>query len=447
MGQINDIVVGGGLVGAAVARRLSDAGRQVTLVENGRAVSSPPGAHLRNSPALQADPDSFFSEIDQYFDYVDVHANSSALPGAFTTAIAGGMGVTWTNNCPRAVAGVDRPLGMEPHEWDRFYELAEDFLEVRSGQFDDSRRRTVITEQLAPHLAAQGRELVQLPLSGVRTAPERIRYVAPFDVLGGASGDVKHVSGTVERVEFEAHRAVGVLIDGEVRRADNVVLAAGALEIPKLLWKSGFDLSALGRYLSFHPVLMGQIVLETAVQTSAEGTDPLPRIGIPPTSERPWFVMLLRDTNPFPVSPDDRDVLSEQLVEVQVFAPVDPHVDNVMSLTSSGVTHFDVPLRENDERRRRAIEQDVSELCAQIGRFRHGCQPQWNVLGTPHLMGSSRMGPIDDGTSVTDFDGRVWGSDNLYLASNGLIPTRLAVNPTLTTVALALHTADQIVSS
>lgn len=54
------------------------------------------------------------------------------------------------------------------------------------------------------------------------------------------------------------------------------------------------------------------------------------------------------------------------------------------------------------------------------------------------------MGHVDDGTSVTDQYGRLWGVENVYLATNGVIPTRLAVNPTLTAAALAIRTADHI---
>jgi C-glycoside oxidase len=52
----------------------------------------------------------------------------------------------------------------------------------------------------------------------------------------------------------------------------------------------------------------------------------------------------------------------------------------------------------------------------------------------------------DDGTGVADYNGQVWGFDNLRLATNGLIPTRMAVNPTLTGVALAARIADGIVN-
>jgi choline dehydrogenase-like flavoprotein len=63
-------------------------------------------------------------------------------------------------------------------------------------------------------------------------------------------------------------------------------------------------------------------------------------------------------------------------------------------------------------------------------------------LGFAHVMGTCRMGSDDDGTSVTDGFGEVWGTRGLYLATVGSIPTALAVNPTLTAAALALRSVD-----
>ena len=56
------------------------------------------------------------------------------------------------------------------------------------------------------------------------------------------------------------------------------------------------------------------------------------------------------------------------------------------------------------------------------------------------------MSATDDGSGVADYNGRVWVFDNLRLATNGLILTRMVVNPTLTGVALAARIADGIVN-
>lgn len=438
------IVIGCGLVGAAAARRLADGGRRVLVVEQGRVVSSPPGSHLRNDAPLRDAPDDHFATIDVHLDYLDPDAPPAGLPGAFTTSIHGGMGVLWRSNCPRAVRGVDRPDVLDDDEWSSSYERAEQYLGVRDDQFDDSLRGRSIAERLRGPLAAQGRETVRLPLSGARTGPHHIDYVGPAQVLEPVAEHIEVMAGAVDAVELSGDRATGVRVDGALQRADHVVVAAGAIATPVLLWRSGLTPPALGRHLSYHPVLIGQVVLEETLCATGSAPDPLPRLGIPPTPERPWFVMVLRDTNPLPVDPSDHDVPPNRLVEIQAFVPVDPHPDNAMTLDQGGEIRFDVRLRDADRRRREAIERDVHELAARLGRFRVGSHPQWAPLGTPHLIGSCRMGATDDGTSVADIDGRVWGTENLFLATNGVIPTRLAVNPTLTAAALAIRTADRV---
>jgi choline dehydrogenase-like flavoprotein len=50
----------------------------------------------------------------------------------------------------------------------------------------------------------------------------------------------------------------------------------------------------------------------------------------------------------------------------------------------------------------------------------------------------------DPTTSVADTDGRLHDTENVFLAGTGTIPNRLAVNPTLTAAALAVHTADTV---
>ena len=163
IGRWDDIVVGGGLLGATVARRLVEAGRRVATAERGQAVTSPAGSHVRNTVAMQASPDTYFTDIDQYLDYIDPDAPDSGLPGAFTTSVRGGVGIVWTNNCPRSISGLDRPELPDESEWDTYFSLAERLLDVRTDEFDDSVRQRLVAERLAAVLAEQGREIRRLP--------------------------------------------------------------------------------------------------------------------------------------------------------------------------------------------------------------------------------------------------------------------------------------------
>ena len=54
------------------------------------------------------------------------------------------------------------------------------------------------------------------------------------------------------------------------------------------------------------------------------------------------------------------------------------------------------------------------------------------------------MGAEDDGTSVVNPFGQVWGYDNLFIGGNAVIPTFNCANPTLTSSALALKSAEKI---
>jgi choline dehydrogenase-like flavoprotein len=64
-------------------------------------------------------------------------------------------------------------------------------------------------------------------------------------------------------------------------------------------------------------------------------------------------------------------------------------------------------------------------------------------IGGYHHMGTTRMAD-DARQGVTDGKSRVHGVGNLYVAGSSLFPTSGWANPTLTIVALALRTADEI---
>jgi len=436
------VVIGSGPIGAAAARRIAEGGRAVTILEAGRAISDPPGSHVRNQDRFQRDPDSYLAGISSDFSYFDEAAPPRGLPGACVTAAVGGQGVLWTNNCPRPVAS-ERGELLSAAEWDRYLGAAEQYLGVTYDTFAGSVRQQHILDRLGPILGAAGREIREQPMAGHLIDRHTIHYVATNDILAGTGVGIE--TADVARIVLDSGRISGVqLSDGMTVPASAVVVAAGAFDTPILLHRSGIRPQALGRYLTYHPVLYSQVMLNP--QLCGDTDDLPPRLWIPPAPGAPWNTMVLRDTNPAQPAPPDVDLPSDQLVEMQSFCPVDNHPDNTMTIGEDGSVRFDVPLREADHARMASVLADQHELAGTLGRFRTGIEPQWMTLGFAHVMGTCRMGAVDDGTCVTDEFGRVWGTENLYLATVGVIPNAVAVNPTLTGAALAIRSVDRLLA-
>jgi choline dehydrogenase-like flavoprotein len=330
---------------------------------------------------------------------------------------------------------------MSAGEWEHYLGHAERYLGARADQFAESVRHRRVAERLRPVLEAAGRTLTDQSMAGRVRDATRIHYNATADILAGGTGHVSIHRGDA-RLRARGRRSV-VEVDGVPVFARAVVVAAGAIDTPRLLWEAGIRPGALGRHLTYHPVIAAQVVLDDGLWSDAPAPDPPPRLQIPPDADHPWNTMVLRDFNPFPPDPDGPAVPANRLIELQLFCGVDPHPDNRMSFGSEGVS-FDVPLRDADEERRTRMMEDALALGAALGGFRRGGEPGWLAPGLAHIMGTCRMSVADDGSGVAAPDGRVWGMDDLYLATVGLIPTRLAVNPTLTGVALAIRTADRI---
>lgn len=70
-----------------------------------------------------------------------------------------------------------------------------------------------------------------------------------------------------------------------------------------------------------------------------------------------------------------------------------------------------------------------------------GAKKMFKVARNSHLLGTCRMG-ANASEAVVDSYGKSFDIQNLYIADNSVFASSLTVNPTLTTMALALRTAD-----
>ncbi|MCV0426050.1 MAG: FAD-dependent oxidoreductase [Roseibium sp.] len=438
------IIVGSGPLGIAAARRLAERGASVLVLEQGCAISDPPGSHYRNSDQFIAQPDSYLPAATKYLEFLDDSVPRDALPGAAVTRTVGGQGVIWTNLCPRGDALW--PI-MSDEVWSDHYQLAEEYLGVQSDRLDRSIRQQRIGAALETFAEPSGRDVMALPVAGRYRDDGSLRYTGSLDILNASAAARRNVAlrhDRVERIVADGHQVKWLETSSGRVEAASYVIAGGAIATPQLLFRSGLRLQALGRYLSYHPLAVCQIVVAPEF-CSAEGlADIDPRIQVRPSENAPWYTLVLHDVSPFTPSGDDTEIGSSRLVEIQSICPVDNEEHKRAIFHEDGRVTFDVPLSEADLGRMAAAEKEARVLTDLIGRVREGCELTWMPFGFAHMTGTTRMSKVNDGTGVADYQGRVWGFDNLYLATNGLIPTRMAVNPTLTGVNLAIHVADQI---
>jgi choline dehydrogenase-like flavoprotein len=100
---------------------------------------------------------------------------------------------------------------------------------------------------------------------------------------------------------------------------------------------------------------------------------------------------------------------------------------------------------EEEHQSQAAAYGHVERAARALGDYTDSGSPRLLPPGAAiHYQGTVRMGACDDDTSVCDHTGRVWGTDNLFVAGNGVIDRATAVNPTLTSVALAILTGRAV---
>lgn len=301
---------------------------------------------------------------------------------------------------------------------------------------------------------------------------------------------------SAQRVLVEHGQAVGVTATAEdtgtgrtypvTVRAHTVVLAAGAVNTPALLLRSGVGGSHVGRHLRLHPTTVSvglyptevnawQGVLQSAYSDEFVHLDGLYGYKLEAAPghpglfglARPWVtardyreqmtrcahlapvIIVVRDRGEgsvtvdrsgeaivnYTVSPYDRRHVAHglrQMARIHFAAGA----DEVMSLQSKPTFV---------ERSAHSVrhDQQLGEFDRQIDR--NGLGPNRILMFSAHQMGTCRMG-ADPGTSVTDQHQRVHGVTGLYVCDTSVFPTASGVNPMLPVMGLA-HRASQHIKS
>lgn len=407
--------------------------------------------------------------------------DGDGFPAAQQACNVGGMGSHWFGASPRPGEAERIPF-LDREVVDEALTVAERLLNVSSTQFGDSvfaaHLRRVLGEALDDGRGPD-RRVRPMPMAVVRT-PSGLRRCGTDVVLGelaaGRNPNFRLRAGTLcEKVLIADGRAVGVRLrdraTGAVSqvRASYVVVAADPLRTPQLLFASEVRPKALGRYLNEHSQvsLIAEVDLPAVEAGNGKVTGAAPVMSdstistlaasgvtwLPYDGERfPFHGMLTRIDPATFARRAGGGPTGAPLLSVHFFTAQEPRYDNRLEFSDTERDWLGMPamtvhhtLSEQDRETLRYAEAEVLRLAKILGRPVEGETPWILPPGSSlHYQGTVRMGADDDGDSVCDPACRVWGVSNLYVAGNGVIPTRTACNPTLTSVALAVIGARDI---
>jgi choline dehydrogenase-like flavoprotein len=296
------------------------------------------------------------------------------------------------------------------------------------------------------------------------------------DRIAVTNGHVSSVSATAVSANGTAQHAVTV-------NAKKVVIACGALHTPALLMRSGIELPALGRNLYIHPttgvtglfdelieawngppqtVVCNQFVelrdgygyrIETAPAhpgllataspwiTAAEHHETMQQI-----AHRAVLIVLARDRSPgrVTIDADGRPQIRYRPRRLER-ALVRHGMSSAMRiLDAAGANEISTiharPIRA--ERTQGALlSPSIDRLCERIAEAPVG-RNRLHVFSA-HQMGTCRMGQ-DKRVAVCDANGEVFGVRGLYIGDASAFPLSSGVNPMITIMAMAHHTARRI---
>jgi long-chain-alcohol oxidase len=288
------------------------------------------------------------------------------------------------------------------------------------------------------------------------------------------------VNAPVERVVIEKGAAKGVeavTADGHklTVRARAVAAAAGAINTPALLIRSGLDNPNVGKNLMLHPVLLVWAQFEEEVlpwtgvfgstfcdefldmgegygvkymHASAHPSDLAVFAPWRSAGEHSELMQSLRYTGGYGILQRARDGGEVVVGSDGLPAPVWNLSDYDRDVMRKGLDGITQVLEAGGARRIYTSHAGwVSYDPGNGGREQmlkaaddYGWGPAQVTLGSFHLMGTAHMG-ADRATAVCDPSGEAWNAKNLFVVDGALLPTGLGVNPMITIEAAAHRVA------
>jgi pyranose oxidase len=392
------------------------------------------------------------------------------------------MAAHWTCATP-APSFSERIPFLADDEWEALVAEAGRLLHVQGAAFADSGIGAAVRALLADEFGDElpdGYGPSTLPVAGDPQPDGSMRWAGADVVLGPLTerGDalaerfeLRDLT-LVRRVERDGDRVTGVTVE-DLRTeeqsfvpADLVVVAADAFRSPQLLWASGIRPAALGHYLTEHPVVISTVALDEQrmrrfateqqledelARRATNPADPVAAVNRIPFSEpnHPFSLQVMyAERPPFPLDPAHPAAGNRWgYVNMGYGMRKRPRYEDGVTFDDAELDYRGFP---NMTITYELTEGELLEIAAGTEHLRRAGEALGTFIAEPrllpngsslHYQGTMRMGEHDDGTSVADQYSRVWGTENLIVGGNALIPTATTMNPTLMSMAIAVRGA------
>ncbi|MDQ0887185.1 choline dehydrogenase-like flavoprotein [Paenibacillus sp. V4I9] len=456
------LIVGSGAGGGAALWRLCEQwgenGKKIGIVERGDLFLP---THVANIATIDGDSFRLYAP-PQITDLI-----GNRLPqysGMKLIYALGGRTILWGAVSPRMPAHVIAEWPVSMHEMEYYYNIAEEIMNVTNTYTKDSSITQILLKRLRENGYYNADDIpVATDLDETRYGKlhsnvffssivlfARALNRRPFDLA---------VNTYAAEVITDGCKAVGVRVmtadkKSHFIKAKTVVLSASSLQTPRILLNSRIPGKAIGRYLINHSYLIA-----TASITTKNFPEPLGALGIivPELEDQPYQLQLQGPEQYFNYQYDKKPIKDEWKISFYgASGRVESRYENRVFIDPNRLDEFGMPElqvsfshSEKDEAILRmmydAILRASSAMSLSLATL--GGVPAICLMppgADNHEAGTCRMGD-NPNTSATNRYGQIHGVPGLYIADNSVLPSIGAANPTLSTVALAIRTADHII--